>query len=147
MIGSLNQQIGRRLREVRNKAGLTCEQMADLLEISDSHYRKIERGVYELKTEKLVRLRLMLGVDPLFLLMGETRERIDSYDADDENETENKTKTKKDKASAREINVIKELFRYCRAVSDIERERDAAFEISHVRQMDEDWFSDDIDAD
>ncbi len=142
MIGSLNQQIGRRLREVRNKAGLTCEQMAELLDISDSHYRKIERGIYELKTEKLVKLRVMLGVDPLFLLMGETRERIDSSDADDEGESE----PKKDRASAREIKVIKELFRYCRAVSDMEREREAAFEISNVRQMYDDWFDDDSES-
>ena len=114
MIGTLNQDIGRRLRNFREDVGLTTVQMAEILDVTDSHYRKLERGVYELKTEKMFKLRQILGVDPLYLLTGETREKLSGE----------KVLTEKERAAEeskrRDLRVIQELFRYCRSVSSEE---------------------------
>jgi transcriptional regulator with XRE-family HTH domain len=45
--------------------------MADLLGISDGHYRKIERGIYGLDARKLLLLYCNLKVDPLYILTGD----------------------------------------------------------------------------
>ena len=105
MIGSLNQSIGARLRYVRETAGVSTERMAEILQVSVPHYRKIERGVYELKTDKLVVLFEELGADPLFLLTGEERARLDVGDD-------------YKPAGGRELRVMQDLFRYCRTVSE-----------------------------
>lgn len=66
-----NELIGRRLKRIRMDLGMDYPDMAELLEISDGHYRKIERGVYGLDVRKLMLLYTKLQVDPLYLLTGE----------------------------------------------------------------------------
>jgi len=51
-----NELIGKRLKRIRRDLGMDYPDMADVLEISDGHYRKIERGVYGLDVKKLMLL-------------------------------------------------------------------------------------------
>lgn len=65
-----NELIGRRLKHIRQDLGMDYPDMAEVLEISDGHYRKIERGVYGLDVRKLMLLYAKLQVDPLYILTG-----------------------------------------------------------------------------
>ena len=65
-----NELIGKRLKRIRRDLGMDYPDMADVLEISDGHYRKIERGVYGLDVKKLMLLYSKLQVDPLYILTG-----------------------------------------------------------------------------
>ncbi len=65
-----NELIGRRLKLIRTELGLNYFEMAEILEISDGHYRKIERGIYGLDAKKLLLLNEKLNVDPLYILTG-----------------------------------------------------------------------------
>ena len=65
-----NELIGRRLKLIRSELGLDYYDMAEILEVSDGHYRKIERGMYGLDTKKLLLLYSKLKVDPLYILTG-----------------------------------------------------------------------------
>ncbi len=71
-----NELIGRRLKKVRNQLGMDYVDMADLLGISDGHYRKIERGIYGLDARKLLVLYDQLKVDPLYILTGDTKRNL-----------------------------------------------------------------------
>lgn len=70
MIYVENELIGRRLKKIRQQAGLDYSDMAEVLGISEGHYRKIERGVYGLDVRKVLMLHTKLNVDPLYLLTG-----------------------------------------------------------------------------
>ncbi|MBR6228172.1 MAG: helix-turn-helix transcriptional regulator [Eubacterium sp.] len=76
---NLNQKIGARLRCVREEAGFTVKQVAELLGISESHYRRIENGHHTLVPEKIITLYTYMNVDPLFLLTGERRMESSGY--------------------------------------------------------------------
>lgn len=65
-----NELIGRRLKRIRQDLGMDYPDMAEVLQISDGHYRKIERGVYGLDVRKLLLLYTKLQVDPLYILTG-----------------------------------------------------------------------------
>ena len=78
---NLNQRVGARLRCVREEAGFSAKQVAELLGISESHYRRIENGHHTLVPEKIVILYMYLNVDPLFLLTGERRADSAGYAA------------------------------------------------------------------
>lgn len=60
-----NELIGKRLKRIRRDLGMDYPDMADVLEISDGHYRKIERGVYGLDVKKLMLLYSKLQVDQI----------------------------------------------------------------------------------
>jgi len=47
-----NEIIGRRLRRIRLDFGYDYFEMGELLEISDGHYRKLERGIYGIDVHK-----------------------------------------------------------------------------------------------
>lgn len=47
-----NEIIGRRLRRIRLDFGYDYFEMGELLEISDGHYRKLERGIYGIDVKK-----------------------------------------------------------------------------------------------
>lgn len=70
MIYVENELIGRRLMKIRQDNDLEFYDMADILDISEGHYRKIERGVYGLDVPKLLKLYDKLDVDPMYLLLG-----------------------------------------------------------------------------
>ncbi len=65
-----NELIGKRLKQIRRQAGLNYTDMAEVLEISEGHYRKLERGVYGLDVKKILMLYTKMDVDPLYLLLG-----------------------------------------------------------------------------
>ena len=65
-----NELIGKRLKKARREAGITCADMSELLDISEGHYRKIERGVYGLDIRKLLVLYEKLEINTMYLLTG-----------------------------------------------------------------------------
>lgn len=71
MIYVENELIGRRLKRIRMDRGMDFPDMAEVLEVSTAHYRKIERGVYGLDVRKLLLLYSKLRVDPLYILTGD----------------------------------------------------------------------------
>ena len=46
--------IGKRIAELRKKKNITQEQLAEIIEISPHYLSALERGVYNIKLEKLV---------------------------------------------------------------------------------------------
>lgn len=72
MIYDENEVIGRRLMHVRKLNRMECWEMAKILDVSEGHYRKIERGLYGLDVRKVKLLYNNLHVDPVYLLTGET---------------------------------------------------------------------------
>ena len=60
-----NELIGKRLKRIRRDLGMDYPDMADVLEISDGHYRRIEGGEDGLEVEKLILLYSKLQVDAL----------------------------------------------------------------------------------
>lgn len=76
MIYVENELMGKRLRRVRLDLGMDYWDMADVLGVSEGHYRKIERGVYGLDAKKLLLLYSKLKVDPLYILTGDRGRQI-----------------------------------------------------------------------
>ena len=73
MATTLNQKIGKRLKELRREAGYTTRQLAILFDCTETNYRRIENGVQILSPDKFYLLNRYLGIDPLYLLTGEKR--------------------------------------------------------------------------
>ncbi len=53
--------IGKRIQEYRKKKGLTQEELSEIIEISPHHLSALERGVYNIRLETLVRILNCLG--------------------------------------------------------------------------------------
>ena len=62
--------IGRNIRQARAKAGLTQEQTAERLKISQLHFGRLERGERPASLEQLARIAQVLGVPTASLLIG-----------------------------------------------------------------------------
>ncbi len=52
----IDKRVGKRIKAFRSKKKLTQEQLAELLDISTNHLSSIERGVYSVRVELLVRI-------------------------------------------------------------------------------------------
>jgi transcriptional regulator with XRE-family HTH domain len=65
-------KIGRRVREVRHRLGISLEDLGELSEISWTSIGKIERGASSPTAETLIRLATALEVDPGSFLSGIT---------------------------------------------------------------------------
>ncbi|MFT4231704.1 MAG: helix-turn-helix transcriptional regulator [Leucobacter sp.] len=65
-------KIGHRVRSVRQRLGISLEDLGELSEISWTSIGKIERGASSPTTETLVRLATALGVDPGSFISGIT---------------------------------------------------------------------------
>ena len=63
-------EIGNRLRELRMNCGKTQDDFAELLGVTQGHYRKVEAGTYELKLEHIITLYHVCNIDPSYLLLG-----------------------------------------------------------------------------
>lgn len=72
-----NVEIGMRLRVIRENLGKSQEEFAEILNVTDDHYRKIESGSTGLTLEKIRLLYEKLNIDPTFLLTGEQMEEFD----------------------------------------------------------------------
>ena len=59
---NINQQIGAKIRDIRITKGLTQENVAYQLEMSNSGYAKIERGEVDLKISRLSQISDNFGV-------------------------------------------------------------------------------------
>lgn len=64
--------IGKRIREVRTRLGISLEDLGELAEMSWTSIGKIERGAQSPTVESLVRIATGLGVDPGSFLTGVT---------------------------------------------------------------------------
>ena len=62
------QRIGNRVRELREAAGLTQQQVADHLHVHRMTVWRVEHGRYDLGASQLRPLAALLGVDPAALL-------------------------------------------------------------------------------
>jgi transcriptional regulator with XRE-family HTH domain len=56
------QELSRKIKVVRKAKGLTQSDVADRMDISDGHYRKIENGMVDPRYTSLLRLCTALGV-------------------------------------------------------------------------------------
>ena len=65
-------RIGKRLYKRRKEMRLTQEKMAELLEMSASFYRAIERGRKHISIEKILLVYERTGLSPDYLLPGKT---------------------------------------------------------------------------
>ena len=52
----INVQIGKRLREARTNMNIDKSDVAELLEVTDEHYRKLEAGSTGLSVDKILLL-------------------------------------------------------------------------------------------
>ncbi|MFZ4856643.1 MAG: helix-turn-helix domain-containing protein [Desulfuromonadaceae bacterium] len=57
-----SQEIGKRMREIRKRRGMTQEQLAEILEVSFQQVQKYENGSNKLSTDKLQSVALSLSV-------------------------------------------------------------------------------------
>ncbi len=48
--------IGKRIQQIRKRKGLTQEQLSELIDISPHYLSALERGVYNIKLETLVKI-------------------------------------------------------------------------------------------
>lgn len=64
----VEKQIGKRIQMIRKHRGLTQENLAEMLGISTNHMSSLERGLYNVKIEMLVRIMNCLDctADDLF---------------------------------------------------------------------------------
>lgn len=74
---SSNVEIGSRLRVIRENLGKSQAEFAEILDISDEHYRKLESGSTGLTIEKVRILYEKLNIDPAYLLSGKKMEEFD----------------------------------------------------------------------
>lgn len=62
--------IGENIQALRKAKGLTQEQLAELVSLSPNHLSAIERGVYQLKYEKLIEIINCLECTPNDVFVG-----------------------------------------------------------------------------
>lgn len=72
--------IGERLRKYRKEKKLTQSDIAKQLEMSLNFYGDIERGKCRLSIEKIILVYERLGINPTYLLTGETYPSVSFYD-------------------------------------------------------------------
>jgi transcriptional regulator with XRE-family HTH domain len=65
------EEIGSRLRELREISGISTEEMADLLQVSTESYSNYEEGKLDIPASSLVEIARKLNVDLSLLLTGE----------------------------------------------------------------------------
>lgn len=76
-----NMEIGERLHEIRKNMDISQAEVAEILNVSDEHYRKLECGSAGLTIDKIRILYEKLQIDPSWLLVGKSMEQfnIDEY--------------------------------------------------------------------
>lgn len=62
--------IGKRIRQARESKGLTQEQLAEKLDVSNAYISKIERGRTPINLDRLSELCIMLEETPEYILSG-----------------------------------------------------------------------------
>ena len=54
--------IGKRIQEYRKKKGMTQEELSEVIDISPHYLSALERGIYNIKLETLVKILNTLGI-------------------------------------------------------------------------------------
>jgi transcriptional regulator with XRE-family HTH domain len=67
---AVNIQLGKRLADARKNLGRTQAEFADLLGVTEEHYRKYESGANGLSVDKILLLYQKYGIDPTYLITG-----------------------------------------------------------------------------
>ena len=70
----VNGRIGRRLRRVRLMLGIKVKDMAESLDLTVGHYRKLERGEHAINLSLLILLHGKYGIDLNYLITGRATE-------------------------------------------------------------------------
>lgn len=71
------EQIGRRIRQERNKQRVTMEKLAELAGLNESYIGQIERGNKNPSLESLISIANVLGVTMDYLLAEVTEAKVD----------------------------------------------------------------------
>lgn len=74
---NLNVQIGNRLRESRKNMNIDKSEIAQLLDVGDEHYRKLEAGSTGISVDKLLLLYETYGIDPTYLITGKCSNSVE----------------------------------------------------------------------
>ncbi len=77
----VNLQIGKRLREARLNLNVTKSEFAEVLDVSEEHYRKLEAGKTRLSADKMYILHDQHDIDPDYLILGSS-ENVKGFDLD-----------------------------------------------------------------
>lgn len=105
----INVSIGKRLREIRKNMQKRPGEIAELLGITEDHYRKLESGTSGLSGEKLMLLYSEYGIDPTYLITGNNNTGdfdVDSYIINSNNEERSR--------------LVERVFAYvCRVMNDL----------------------------
>ncbi|MBQ9908091.1 MAG: helix-turn-helix transcriptional regulator [Oscillospiraceae bacterium] len=75
--------VGQKIKEKRNKLGMTQEQLAERCEISVSYIAHIERGTKSLSLETAVKISNTLGISLDYLILDEINMRSRALSAMD----------------------------------------------------------------
>jgi transcriptional regulator with XRE-family HTH domain len=71
----IKRAVGKRIKTVRQRNGLTQDQLADQMRLSSKYISGIERGVENPTMDILIRVAKVLGIEPYNLfLFGETED-------------------------------------------------------------------------
>lgn len=71
-MSTLNNKIGTRITDLRKKASLTQESLAEKLDISVKHCSEVERGLSRLSLEKLIQTADLFDVSLDYLVRGKS---------------------------------------------------------------------------
>ncbi len=72
---AINVVVGKRLRKVRKALDIPVEELAEIMELSEGHLRKLERGDNAVSLSCLCVLHDKFGVDLNYLVAGKSREQ------------------------------------------------------------------------
>ena len=72
-----NVEIGKRLKRIRENMNYSQAGFAEILDVSDDHYRRLESGASGLTVEKLQLLFEKLHVESNYLVNGQKRDDFD----------------------------------------------------------------------
>lgn len=73
----LSQQIGKRIRQARLNRGITQEKMAEILDLSVTHYQNIEYGKYNVGYEHLHKICELFNLTTDYILFGKESSEMD----------------------------------------------------------------------
>lgn len=75
--------IGQKIKDLREKRGLTLEEVGNKVGVGKSTVRKWENDIIDMKRDKIAKLAETLGCSPLYLLGYEIdEEQLDNYSSD-----------------------------------------------------------------
>lgn len=74
-------EIAERIREIRKNGSLTQEQLAEILDLSLSAYKKLESAENHISIETLRKLKQQLKVSSDYILFGESKDSDEAWES------------------------------------------------------------------